>query len=135
MFRESVEVAGKKSKVLISDGAKNFAQAHTKECYSRYKKDQSIHIRHVHFKNDMNNNKMERLNGELRDREKTMRGLKKDDSPIISGMQIFHNYVRPHMGMNNETPADRAGIKIEGKNKWLTLIQNACFVQNGIITK
>lgn len=73
----------------------------------------------------MNNNKMERLNGEIRDREKVMRGLKRDDSPIITGMQIHHNYIRTHMGLNGDTPADRAGIKINGKNKWLTLIQNA----------
>ncbi len=54
-----------------------------------------------------------------------MCSLKKDDSPIITGMQIHHNYIRTHMGINNETPADKAGIKIEGNNKWITLIQNA----------
>ncbi len=125
MFKKSVEVAEKKPKVLISDGARNFMQAQKKEWYSRYKEDQIIHIRHVHFKGDMNNNKMERLNGELRDREKIMRGLKKDNSPIITGMQIFHNYIRQHMGLNNDTPANRTGIKINGSNKWITLIQNA----------
>jgi len=67
---------------------------------------------------------MEGLNGEIRDRDKTMRSLKKDDSPIIIGMQIHHNYIRTHMGMDSETPADMAGIKIEGNNKWITLIQN-----------
>jgi putative transposase len=39
---------------------------------------------------------MERLNGEIRDREKVMRSLKKDDMAILTGMQVFHNYVRPH---------------------------------------
>jgi len=29
---------------------------------------------------DMNNNKMERFNGEFRDREKVMRGIKKENS-------------------------------------------------------
>jgi len=43
---------------------------------------------------------------------------------MFDGYQIYHNYVRPHMSLDNETPADRAGIKIKGKNKWLTLIQN-----------
>ena len=73
----------------------------------------------------MNNNKMERLNGEFRDREKVMRGLKKVDSPLISGYQIYHNYVRPHMALDNKTPSEACGIKIEGNNKWITLIQNA----------
>jgi hypothetical protein len=29
------------------------------------------------------------------------------------------------MGLNGQTPAERCGIKIEGNDKWLTLIQNA----------
>jgi hypothetical protein len=70
-------------------------------------------------------NKMERFNGEVRDREKVMRGLKKKDTPILAGYQIFHNYVRPHIGLNGQTPAERCGIKIWGNDKWLTLIQNA----------
>jgi hypothetical protein len=68
---------------------------------------------------------MERLNGEIRDREKVMRGIKKEDSPVISGYQIYHNYIRPHMSLNGQTPADKTGIKIQGENKWITLIQNA----------
>jgi len=73
----------------------------------------------------MNNNRMERLNGEIRDREKTIRGLKKKETPILSGYQIFHNYIRGHEGLDNKTPAEVCGIKVEGKNKWITLIQNA----------
>ncbi|MDE1765703.1 MAG: hypothetical protein KGI27_05415 [Thaumarchaeota archaeon] len=73
----------------------------------------------------MNNNKMERLNGEIRDREKTMRGLKKTNTPILKGIEIFHNYLRPHEGLNGKTPTEACGVKIEGNNKWTTLIQNA----------
>ncbi len=68
---------------------------------------------------------MEQLNGEIRDREKTMRSLKNIETPVLKGMQIFHNFIKPHMALNNQTPADLAGIKVEGENKWLTLIQNA----------
>jgi len=71
---------------------------------------------------------MERLNGEIRDREKVMRGLKKPDTPVITGYQIYHNYVRPHEALNGKTPADACGIDIEGEDKWLTLIQNAARV-------
>ena len=74
---------------------------------------------------------MERMNGEVRDREKVMRGLKNMDSPIVKGMQLFHNFIRPHMGLPNEmTPAEAAGIKVEGQNKWLTIIQNASKKKN-----
>jgi hypothetical protein len=75
---------------------------------------------------------MERMNGEIRDREKVMRSLKKEDTPILTGMQIFHNYVRPNEGIDGRTPSELAGVKVEGKNKWLTLIQNAA---NGKIEK
>ncbi len=68
---------------------------------------------------------MERMNGEIRDRERTMRGLKVKDTPILKGIQIYHNFVRPHESLNGKTPADLAGIKVLGENKWLTLIQNA----------
>ncbi len=83
------------------------------------------HIRHVRLQGDYNNNKMEGMNGELRDRERCMRTLEKADTPILKGMQIFHNYVRPHMALNGKTPAEVAGIKVEGDNKWITIIQNA----------
>ncbi len=73
----------------------------------------------------VHNNKMERMNGELRDRERVMRTLEKSDTPILSGMQIFHNYVRPHTALSGKTPAEMAGIEVEGENKWLTIIQNA----------
>jgi len=79
----------------------------------------------MRFKGDMNNNRMERLNGEIRDREKVMRGLKKEHTPILKGYQIFHNYIRPHQGLKGKTPAEACGITVEGKNMWKTLIQNA----------
>jgi hypothetical protein len=65
------------------------------------------------------------MNGEVRDREKVMRGLKRSDTPVVMGYQIYHNYVRPHEGLDGRTPAEACGIRIEGEDKWLTLIQNA----------
>ena len=68
---------------------------------------------------------MERLNGEVRDREKVMRGLKKASNSILPGYQMYHNHFRPHEGIGNVTPAEKCGIKIEGENKWVTVIENA----------
>ncbi len=59
----------------------------------------------------MNNNKMERMNGEVRDREKVMRGLKIKDTPILTGYQIFHNYIRAHEGLKEKHHAEACGIK------------------------
>lgn len=55
-----------------------------------------------------------------------MRGIKKTDSIVFNGYQIYHNYL-PHMSLEGKTPSEACGITIEGDNKWITLIQNARF--------
>jgi hypothetical protein len=55
---------------LITDGALNYAEAFKKE-YRSLKGPRSLHIPHVRFDGDRNNNKMERMNGEIRDRERS----------------------------------------------------------------
>jgi|SRR5215212_126193 len=124
LFRKGKEIAGKRPNTLIRDGAPNFQQAFNKEFWSR-KNPRTRHIRHIRLQGGHNNNKMERLNGEIRDREKVMRGLKKIETPILKGYQLYHNYFRPHESLDGKTPADACGIKIEGDNKWITLIQNS----------
>jgi len=124
LLKKGKEVAGKKPETFISDGLPAFHDAYKKEFWT-LKNPRTEHVRHIKIKGDMNNNKMERFNGEVRDREKVMRGLKKDDTPIIKGYQLFHNYLRPHGGLDGKTPAEVCGIEVKGNNKWLTLIQNA----------
>jgi putative transposase len=124
LFQMAKKVTGKKPETLITDGLKSYHQAYKTEFWT-LRNPRTQHIRHIKIKGDMNNNKMERLNGEIRDREKVMRGLKKKDTPILTGYQIFHNYLREHEGLDGKTPAEACGITVEGKNKWKTLIQNA----------
>jgi hypothetical protein len=78
------------------------------------------------------NKKMERMNGEIRDRERVMRTLEKTDTPILAGMQIFHNYVRPHTALEGKSPAEVAGITVDEESKWLSLIQNASLTRSNI---
>jgi putative transposase len=124
MFKRAKEVTGKRPNVIISDGARNFHEAYIKE-FKTMKNPRTRHIAHIRLQGDHNNNKMERLNGEVRDREKVMRGLKRVNTVVLPGYQIFHNYIRPHEGLNGKTPAEVCGIQIQGENKWKTLIQNA----------
>jgi putative transposase len=124
LFSKGKEVAGTRPNTLISDGAPNFHTAFNRELYTN-KRPRTRHINHIRLQDDHNNNKMEQMNGEIRDREKTMWGLKNVDTPILIGYQIYHNYMRPHEALDGGTPAERWDIKIEGENKWITLIQNA----------
>lgn len=119
LFIQARRLMGKQPKNIITDGLQTYSVA------SNQIFPQAIHTRHIRLQGDHNNNKMERMNGEIRDREKTMRGLKRKHTKILEGYQIYHNYIRPHEGLDGKTPAEACGIKVEGKNKWLTLIQNA----------
>jgi transposase-like protein len=124
LFQIGERLMGKKPLTLITDGLPTYHDAYKKE-WRTLAKPRTEHINAVKLSGNMNNNKMERFNGEVRDREKTMRGLKTKDTPILAGYQLFHNYIRPHEGLEGKTPSEACGIKIEGKNKWFTLIQNA----------
>jgi len=110
---------------LITDGLPAYHDAYLKEFWTRRKETRTEHIQQITIRGDHNNNKMERFNGEVRDREKVMRGLKKDDTSILTGYQIFHNYIRPHEGLDGKTPAEACGIEVKGEDRWMTLIQNA----------
>lgn len=71
------------------------------------------------------NNRIERLNGTLRERVKIQRGWKSYQTPIAEGQRIHYNFVKPHMALEGQTPAERADVGIEGKDKWLELLKAA----------
>ena len=124
MFKESKKLVDVMPQKIISDGAQNFVRAIQDE-YSR-PSERPLHVRDIRFNGEIHNNKMEALNGHtIRQREKTMRSLKSVNSPILKGLQIYHNFIRPHMALEGKTPSELAGIKVNGENKWNTIIQNA----------
>ena len=83
-----------------------------------------------------NNNHIERYNGKIKDRIKTMRG----DFYSFEGAEAFmnlnhiiHNFVNPHQQLGGRTPAEAAEIFIPLKrNKLLSLIK---YVRLNHITK
>ena len=129
LFARAKEIAHKRPNTMITDGAPNFADTFKKEFFT-ISNPRTRHISHIRLQGDHNNNKMERMNGEVRDREKVMRGLKRTDTAVLTGYQLYHNYSRPHEALNGKTPAEKCGIIIEGENKWMTLIENARKEQN-----
>jgi len=118
------QIVGRRHETLIKDGLQSYKEAFLKEFYTN-NNPRSRHINAIKFTGPANNNKMERINGEIRDREKTMRGLKTKETSIFKGMQVYHNYILPHEGLDGKTPVEACGIELHGENKWLTLIQNA----------
>jgi transposase-like protein len=126
LFHRAKRLMGKQPKTLITDGLRSYSLANEYVfCQSDNPEEHTKHIRHIRLQGDKNNNKMERMNGEIRDREKTMRGLKTKRTTILRGYQLYHNFIRPHESLNGQTPSEACGITIKGKDKWKTLIQNA----------
>jgi len=114
---------------FITDGLPAYHDAYKKEFWT-LKAPRTEHINAIKLRGDMNNNKMERMNGEVRDREKVMRGLKIDDTATLKGYQLYHNFIRPHEALDGKTPAEACGIIIEENDKWTTLIENAMAKRN-----
>ena len=125
VFALAKEVAnGQKPEKIISDGLQAYKQAFNKEFFT-LKNPRTEHISHIRLSGDMNNNIIERLHGTKREREKVMRGLKTEETPIVPLQDIYYNHIRPHQALDGKTPAETAGMGIEDKNKWLGLIKQA----------
>jgi transposase-like protein len=71
------------------------------------------------------NNRIERLNGTLRERVKVQRGWKTLTTSLAEGQRIHYNFVKPHAALEGQTPAERAGVGVEGANKWMELLMRA----------
>jgi hypothetical protein len=56
--------------------------------------------------------------------------LKKKDTQILKGYQLYHNFIRPHEALDGQTPDSICGIDIQGQNKWQTIIENASKANN-----
>jgi len=126
---------GKRPKYIITDGLKSYDKAIDDEFHT-VKRD-TIHVSNVgirgkHAGGDIfDNNLVERLHGTIRERNKTQRGLKDEYSAFIRGHQLYYNFIRPHMSLFNNTPAEMAGIDPGLKdNKWHNLLMQSIKYNN-----
>ena len=127
LLKLTKEKIGKSPTHFVTDGLPAYMKS-SKKIFGK----KTNHIRHIHIaeKRDRdNNNKMERLNGEIRDREKVFRGLKRMDTPIIHGMRTYYNFTKKHGALQGRTPAEASMIQVDGRNKWITLIQKRLIIQ------
>ena len=114
---------GRKPKFMVTDGLGSYKVAVNKEF--KTKTLETEHLWNVGLKHHPNNNHVERLHGTIREREKTMRGLKIESTPIVEGHRLYYNFIKPHEALNGKTPSEEAGITIEGDNKWITLMRTS----------
>jgi len=114
---------GRKPKFVVTDGLGSYKKAVNKEFNTNTHETQ--HLWNVGIQHHPNNTHVERLHGSIREREKVMRGLKVESTPIVEGHRLYYNFIRPHQALEGKTPSEKAGITIEGDNKWLTLMHKA----------
>jgi putative transposase len=93
----------------------------------------SRHIRAKGVTAEINTNIIERFQGTVKERTKVMRGLKTmETAKVISeGFIVHYNFLRPHMALDNQTPAFAAGLKMPFKT-WIELVDYV--IKNGKTT-
>lgn len=69
-----------------------------------------------------NNNRIERANRTLRERVKVQRGWKTKETPLAEGNRIQYNFIKPHITLGGQTPAEAAGLEVKG---WTELLKKA----------
>ena len=120
----------KRPMFIITDGLKSYNKAISEEFDSLRNK--TTHIGNVGIQGKKNgedyfdNNLVERIQGTIRERNKTQRGLKDEYSPFVRGHQLYYNFIRSHQSLYGYTPAQVAGIDLDlGINKWENLLINS----------
>jgi transposase-like protein len=121
VFKQALKV--QKPTILYTDGSFAYDDAYNKVFYSHFKAEKVEWVRRVGIKSRKTNNVVERLHGTLKDRTRTMRGLKNDKEAesLLNGYVINYNYCRKHQKLG-KTPAEAAGINVKG---WKQLIEAA----------
>jgi len=125
VFAEAKALAKVKPAFVVTDGLRAYQDAFNKEFFT-LRNPRTEHVRLAGIAKRENNNMVERLHGTVRERDKVIRGLKKEESDIIEGLRIYYNFIRPHMALKGLTPAQVAGIDLQlGQNRWEDLIRKS----------
>ena len=85
---------------------------------------QTEHIQSNPFAKEDDTNVIERFQGTIKDRTKVIRGFKTFETALIilDGFLIHYNFFKPHMSLQNRTPADFAGVKLPYKT-WTDFVR------------
>jgi transposase-like protein len=126
-LREKHKPARKRRLVtFVTDGFENYRNAFNKLFYRTCKLVFGVPIACRKYGLKHNNNPIERYNGDIKDRTKTMRDFGSHDGAetFLNMRRTIHNFVNPHQGLKGITPAEAAGIDLElGRRKLLNLIR------------
>ena len=85
-----------------------------------------MHVAEIHPHNKFShNNVQESLNGDIKPLLRRRGGFKIMNSPLVAPGILGYNFFRPHGALGGKTPAEAAGIYLEGDDRILTLLEAA----------
>lgn len=107
VLRKAAQAAATPPKAIKTDRLGSYGPA-IKQVFPEAKHIQSNGIRAI-----INNNRSERLQGTIRDREKTLRGLDSLESGqrYLDGWTLNYNLFREHESLDGQTPGEEAKVK------------------------
>ena len=111
--------AGKIPKVILTDKLAAYFEG-----IERAWGGDTKHLASKGFRSPTNTNLIERFHSTLKQRTKVMRGLKDMESAklIMRAWLVHYNFFRPHEGIDDFTPSQKAGITSKTRN-WLDVVK------------
>jgi transposase-like protein len=124
-FKQGVEQAKVRPRAVFVDGSFVYSSAFNKVFFTLRKDTRPELVQRVGIRARETNNIVERLHGTLKDRTRSMRGLKSYDSTelLLEGWSVYYNCIRPHQSLGGKTPAQAARMDIP--NNWKGIIDEA----------
>lgn len=121
LFEKVRERTGKTPKKILTDGWVGYPDG-IELAYGADAK----HIQTDPFNEAGNTELIERWHSTLKERTKTLRGLKSIESAnrFLDGFCVFYNYLRPHESLDGKTPAEVAKVVYPSKS-WADIIRVA----------
>lgn len=133
VFQQAKNATPYQPALITSDGLQAYDNAIEKEFRTLHNRN-TKHLRAVSLKDKVNNNKVERLHGTMRERLKVQRGLQNAKTTVqnMDNFRTYYNFLRPHQALNGKTPAELAKIQIPvyGQNRWLSFIKKQASNRN-----
>jgi putative transposase len=119
LVEKAVAKAGKSPKVIITDKLSAYLDGVEMALGG-----DARHIQSKGFIIKPNTNLLERFHGTLKSRTKVMRGLKSPETALLflDGWLAYYNFFRPHEGIGNKTPAEKAGLHSPLRD-WLDVVK------------
>lgn len=119
LMERAAKRAGKTPKIVITDKLASYLEG-IEQAYGA----DTEHKQGAPFDIQNNTNLIERFHETLKMRTKVMRALKNKRTlqRFTDGWLVYYNFLRPHMGIEDKTPAEEAGIKFPFHN-WKDVVE------------